>query len=250
MMTENQLKITSTLHEDYSTKINLDGETYLIDSEDLGIQKGTVMTRVFHKGKIIYSREIDYKDILNMPDSDIKLKELRKKQQQLAVQALRKEKTAHKKLYKDYLREVESLIRSNEHKEAFQVLDNALKNYSNNPIILSYKGFLEAVVNKNFCQGEMICREAIVMIKEEMPLCETFFLPILYLNLGKVFLAANNRQDAYDYFKKGLEVDSTNEHLLGEIKKLGIHGKPPLPFLQRSNLLNKYLGKLLHKLKE
>jgi tetratricopeptide (TPR) repeat protein len=83
-----------------------------------------------------------------------------------------------------------------------------------------------------------------------MPLGKEFFLPILYLNLGKAYLAANRKKDAYKSFKKGLEIDKKNEALFNELKGLGIRKKPPLPFLQRSNPLNRYLGRLLHQSKQ
>ncbi|MBE0427505.1 MAG: hypothetical protein IBX72_12785 [Nitrospirae bacterium] len=241
---DNQLKITSTLREEFSTKINIEGETYLIESEDLGNQNA-IITRVFHKGKIIHSHKIDYKDVIEKPDLDMKIRELINKEQHLAIDAFKKEKTTQKRLYKDYLEKIESLIRRNKYTEAVQLLDDALEHYPNNPIIISYKGYLEAVVYKTYSEGKKICTEAFKISKEQMPLVEVFFLSTLYLNLGRVFLLSNKKREAYDSFKKGLEFDSKNEHLLNELKKLGIRKKIPIPFLKRSNPLNKYLGKLL-----
>jgi hypothetical protein len=65
--------------------------------------------------------------------------------------------------------------------------------------------------------------------------------------MGKAYLAANKKKEAYDAFQKGLEIDKKNEDILYEIKKLGMRRKTPLPFLKRSNPLNKYIGKFTHK---
>jgi hypothetical protein len=83
-MMEKQVKIISHTH-DFSTKINLNGETYVIDSEDLGIQNPHIIIRAYQKGKIIYSHKINYKDILNRPDFNKRLSDLLKHQQQIAI---------------------------------------------------------------------------------------------------------------------------------------------------------------------
>ncbi len=247
---EKQVKITSSFSKDFSTKIILEGETYLIDSEDLGLQNPTIITRIYHKGKIIYSHTTEYKDIVNEPDFEERLKKLIQDQKKLAIDVLKKEKTSQKKLYKEYLAEVDGLIKMNKHGEALHLLNEASKHYPNNPLILSYRGYLEAAVNKYFFQGEMLCEDAIKALKEQMPLCESFFLPLLYLNLGKVYAIANNRKAAYEALKKGLEIDNTNEDIRSEMKKIGIRREPLIPFLNRSNPINKYIGKLLYKLKK
>lgn len=245
-----QVKITSSLFKDFSSKINIEGETYLVDSEDTGIKNPAIITRIYHRGKIIYSHTTKYGNIINEPDFDARLKKLIQEQKQLAIETLKKEKTSQKKLYREYLAEVEELIKLNQKYEALQLLTEALTHYPNNPLILSYRGYLEAAVNKYYFQGEMLCEEAFKGLKEQMPLGESFFLPLLYLNLGRVYAAANKRKAAYETFKKGLEIDNTNENLLNEIKKLGIRKKPAVPFLNRSNPLNKYISKLLYKIRK
>ena len=91
----------------------------------------------------------------------------------------------------------------------------------------------------------MIIIQAIKDLTEQMPLGKEFFLPALYLNLGKACLAADKRKDAYESFKRGLEIDKNNEALFNELESLGIRRKQPLSFLSRSNPLNKYLGRLM-----
>jgi tetratricopeptide (TPR) repeat protein len=244
---ENKGKSYSNLNKDFSTKITLEGETYNIETEDLGMQNPNIITHIYHKGKIISSNKISYKNILKEPDFDKRLMEMMQRQQHLAIEELKKEKLVQKKTYKDYLKEIKALIRTDSQEKALELLNKAVINYPYNPIIHSYLGFLEAAVNKQYAKGIKLCRESIKILKEQLPVESGFFLSVLYLNLGKTYLAANKKKEAYDAFQKGLETDKKNEEILYEIKNLGIRRRPPLPFLKRSNPLNKYIGKLTYK---
>jgi tetratricopeptide (TPR) repeat protein len=155
-----------------------------------------------------------------------------------------------KRPYKEYVNEVEDLLRTKNQEEAFELLTEAMEYYPYNPIILSYRGYIEALVNKEYADGIKICRESFKILKSQMSLAEGFFLPILYLNLGRTYLIANNKKDAYYSFQKGLDVDKNNEVILKELKKIGIRRNPFFPFLKRSNPLNKYIGILTYKLQK
>jgi tetratricopeptide (TPR) repeat protein len=249
-MNKEQIKITSKLRKGFNEKINVGGETYLIDSENLGTENPFIITRIYHKGAVISSHKIDYGDLLDNPDSDNKITELMQKQQQLAIKALIFKNITQNRTCKDYIKKTEALLKSNNQKEALRLLTNAIEHYPNNPFICSYQGCLEAIVNKKYSKGVNTCRNAFKVLKEQVPFGEEFFFPILYLNLGKTYLAANKRKEAYASFKKGLDIDEENRDILNEMKKLGIRRKPLLSFLKRSNPLNKYIGKLSHKFKK
>lgn len=266
-MTEKQVKIISHTH-DFSTKINLNGETYLIDLEDLGIQNPHIIIRAYQKGKIIYSHKINYEDILNKPDFNKRLSDLLKHQQQIAIEALKRGKVVPEKMhkkddieekenivtqkrtYKDYINEVETLIRTNSQKEILELLIEAMEHYPHNPILLSYRGYIEALVNRQYAEGIKICRQSFKILKNQMSLVEVFFLPILYLNLGRTYLIAKKKKEACFSFQKGLEIDKKNEDIFRELKKLGVRRKPFFPFLKRPNPLNKYIGILTYELQK
>jgi hypothetical protein len=57
-------------------------------------------------------------------------------------------------------------------------------------------------------------------------------------------------EDAIASFKKGLKYDSGNSDLKQALQKLGVRKQPPVPFLDRSNPINKYIGMMLHKAKK
>jgi tetratricopeptide (TPR) repeat protein len=242
-----QIKINPHVRA-YSTKIDLKGETYTIDSEDYGIQSPFVFTRIYHKGKILYSHTLDYRNILQEQDLDQRLKEIIEKQQQKAITALKTGKNSPSRTYNEYIKEIKTLIHENNNEEALSLSNEAAEQYPNNPVILSYSGYLEAVVHKRYADGIKLCSMALGILKRQMPLGGEFFLPTLYLNLGKAYLVANKKKDAYESFKNGIKLDKGNEVLLNEMKNLGIRRKTALPFLKRSNPLNKYIGKLTYKL--
>lgn len=65
-----------------------------------------------------------------------------------------------------------------------------------------------------------------------------------YLNLGRVYLLLNNKVEAIKTFREGL-TNGTDQDIVQELQKLGIRKRPPIPFLKRSNPINKYLGLIL-----
>ncbi len=66
----------------------------------------------------------------------------------------------------------------------------------------------------------------------------------LYLNLGRVCLMAEDKGAAVENFEQGLTLEPHNGTLMAEMRLLGMRRTPPIPFLARSNPLNRYLGRL------
>ncbi len=74
------------------------------------------------------------------------------------------------------------------------------------------------------------------------------FYPTFYLNLGRAYIAAGKKKDAVFAFQKGLSYDEENKDLLWEARKIGMRRAPAIPYLKRTNPINKYIGMILHKL--
>lgn len=240
------LKIKSKPGKEFSQKITLGGDEYIIASEDLGPARHLITTRVYHKGQILSTYEFDYAHALGQEGLDTLLAEITGKHHQEAIKALQRGKISSDKTYEEYISAVETIMRNRKPKESFALLTKALEQYPNNPFIFSYQGYLDAVVNRNFSKGIKTCREAFTILKEQVPFGEEFFHPVLYLNLGKAYLSAGKKKEAYTAFQKGLEIDPDHRELLRETRKLGERKKPPVPFLERSNMFNKLLGRFFH----
>ena len=149
----------------------------------------------------------------------------------------------------DYLRAVRSQLRSGKQKEAYGLLLQATVQHPDDPLILSYFGCLQAIVDKKYRSGVEACKRAIVLLKKKETFGEELIYPVFYLNLGRAYVAAKKKKDAIESLQKGLRYDNGNTYLKQELQKLGVRKQPPVPFLDRSNPINRYIGLILHKTK-
>jgi tetratricopeptide (TPR) repeat protein len=69
-----------------------------------------------------------------------------------------------------------------------------------------------------------------------------------YLNLGKIYLLKKDKNEAINIFRQGLHYEN-NQQIVDELNKLGRRNLAIIPFLKRSNIINKYLGIILSRLK-
>jgi len=248
MEQKDSIKITSALHKDYSTDVVIDGKKYLILTENIDPAKTTIITTVYHKGKILSTRTIDVRNVTSRPDYKKKLPELVCKQHEMIAAMLKQEHDQKFKNPSHYLNEVKSLLQKKNNKGALDLITYALKQYPDEPVLLSYYGCLEAIINKNYEYAIDTCLRAIKKLDERLPFSREFFASVFYLNLGRAYLASGNKTDAVKAFRKGLSFDKDNKDILWELMKLGSRRRPVVPYLKRTNPINKYIGRLLHKL--
>ena len=106
------------------------------------------------------------------------------------------------------------------------------------PLISSYIAYCRAQTEGVYREAVDICMEA----RKADPKNSD-----IYLNLGRIHLLAGNRKQALQVFRLGLRQER-NGRIIGELNALGNRKSPPLPFLQRSNPINKYIGMLMSRL--
>ena len=244
---EDSKKITPDPQKEITTTVVIGDQKYLVLTEDYGFDKNFIITQVYLGGKIVSTKKTDYRNILNTPNLEKKIVELMQNQHEKALSMLTAEET--EKALADYLYEIESKIHRKNYKSALALLEHASESYPGSPFLLSYYGYLEAILNKDNKKAIETCLEALRRLKGDIPEGLELFCPVLYLNLGKTYLAAGYKKAAIDAFYKGLSRDHENEELLREIKKIGSRREPIVGFLPRSHPVNKYLGMLRHKLK-
>jgi tetratricopeptide (TPR) repeat protein len=148
---------------------------------------------------------------------------------------------------REYLRQVKLHLSKGRQKDAFRLLQQAHVNFPDDPFILSYFGCLQALVDKRYRTGIENCKKALALIKKGSSFGEEMLFPVFYLNLGRAYVAAGKRKDALETFHKGLKFDNSNRDLLKELRALGKRKAAPVPFLDRSNVINKYIGLILRK---
>ena len=144
----------------------------------------------------------------------------------------------------DFIRAARASLRSGRRKDAYSTLLEAAAFYPDHPIILSYRGWLQAAVERRHQSGIASCRKAFLNFRTDDADEAAAVYPVLYLNLGRAFLLAGRKKDAIESFAKGLRFDRGHSELAREIKSLGTRRQPVVSFLSRSNPLNKYLGVL------
>ena len=104
--------------------------------------------------------------------------------------------------------------------------------------VISYYAFCIAKERGQLQTAVEYCREAIEKEPSE---------PAHYLNMGRIYLLTNERTRAIDVFREGLHHEKEPE-IISELDNLGTRKPPIIPFLKRSNFINKYLGIILSKM--
>ena len=134
-----------------------------------------------------------------------------------------------------------ALLNEDKPEEAIPCFEAMLAEGCEHPLAMSCLGLAMARAGKDLAIAEKYSLKAI----EKKPYTGEY-----YRSLAEVYLIGGKRKEAIQCIDKGLKYDSANEGLFEEMKKYGIRKKPVLPFLPRSNFLNKNIGILLSKFKQ
>jgi tetratricopeptide (TPR) repeat protein len=247
MASKSKINIVSRLSSEFNSDIKADGVTYHVQTEDMGLKTCKVISRVYQKGEVVFSRKNDYSHLVKLDKFEQKLSSLMDNQHRTTIDLFLKEKERAKKSKSEYFEEVKLLLRKGSGKEALKTLREALEKFPSDPFLLSYYGCLVAVAEHNPKEGIRICSDALTAFKASRAFGGEFFLPVFYLNLGRAYLKDSNKAEAIIAFKEGLGHDPENHDLLWELTKLGKRKPPPVPFLERGNPINKYIGKLISR---
>lgn len=239
---------TKTLSSVIITAFEIEGGKYIVKTECAHAGEPFIVTNISRKGKTVSKRQSGFEEIAKDTDRDKKIMKSMLKHHQMNIKLFTKQQLMEVRTSDEYLKELNRLIKGKDNQKALELMEDALALYPDDPFLLSYHGCIDAIVNKNYKGGINKCRNAFTSLKSRIPFGEEFFLPLLYLNLGRTYLAAGRKRDAVGSFKKGLELDSNNSDLLWEMKNIGKRQKPLMPLLKRSNPINKYIGILLHKI--
>ena len=143
---------------------------------------------------------------------------------------------------REFYIKAETNIKRNNYGEALKLLEQALKISPENPVYLSTMGLCESMMGDD-AKGERMCRMALKLAGQERD-------PMLYVNLGRVLIERGDRMQARENLMKAYKLDNTNAPAALELSRMGVRKKPVIPFLDRDHPLNRYFGRLRHKLME
>ena len=108
----------------------------------------------------------------------------------------------------------------------------------NDPGVLSRLGLTLVLVAHDEYKGVAFCEEAVKRGGETADaLCR----------LARVYHATFQKERAFRAIRRGLALDPGHEGLLELLDRMGVRRRPVLPFLPRSNFVNKFLGRLRHR---
>jgi tetratricopeptide (TPR) repeat protein len=149
------------------------------------------------------------------------------------------------------LKRIQLHLKGSRQWDAYEILKSDVLKYADDPLHVSYFGYLKSVLEGKYRSGIEDCMRAINLFQKKMWRGDQDVISahkaVLYLNLGKAYYAAGRRKDAIDTFQKGLQIDPQNRDLQATLKKVGVRKLIPIPFLNRSNPLNTFVGRMLRK---
>ena len=129
-------------------------------------------------------------------------------------------------------------LKDNNLEKATRSFEKAYKEDKENAMYMSYYGMCAAMRWGEIGLGIELCTRA---VKKE------FYKTEYYINLSRVYIKADNKKGAISVLKKGLRFDPENDIIHEELVKLGARKKPVIPFMNRSNPINKFLGMFFRK---
>ncbi|HTG01525.1 MAG TPA: tetratricopeptide repeat protein [Nitrospirota bacterium] len=151
----------------------------------------------------------------------------------------------------DSLKKIQIHLRNSRQRDAYEMLKDAMVKFYDDPMHLSFYGFLKAALDGKYRSGIEDCLRAISLFQKKLWAGDETLVStqkaVLFLNLGKAYYASGRRKDAIDAFHKGLQSDPMNRDVQVTLQKVGIRKVVLIPFLDRSNPLNSFFGKMLRK---
>lgn len=110
--------------------------------------------------------------------------------------------------------------------------------FERTPVIISQLAYCRAANGKELDDAIALATEALDHEPSN---------PLFCLNLGRIYLLAGRREDAIAIFRQGLTT-VRDQTLIAALESLGTRKPPVFPSLHRNHPLNRFFGKLLHRL--
>jgi len=120
---------------------------------------------------------------------------------------------------------------------ALACLERALK-LEDNPGWYSYLGYCIAKERGQVGKGVQLC---LISLETDSD------VPDHYLNLAKIHMVSGNKPESLRVLREGMS-RSGNAEILAVLQEFGARKSPVIPFLARSNPLNRYIGLLLSRI--
>lgn len=111
----------------------------------------------------------------------------------------------------------------------------AIYQHDPSPSVKSALAYCLAKERRQFQKAMALCRDALTAEPTN---------PEHYLQLGRIYLAADQKRQAISAFRKGLKI-RRHQPIIRELAALGLRQQPVFATLPREHFLNRTLGRLL-----
>ena len=128
-------------------------------------------------------------------------------------------------------------LKSGDTSAALDYLEKAVS-LERSPLYCSNLAIILAKEKRDFKRAVSLCNEAIRNEPKNS---------LHFLNLGRIHLLGNQKKDAIRIFNMGLRYGEDRD-IMAELKRFDRRRSPTIPFLERGNLVNRFLGKLTFRL--
>ncbi len=128
-------------------------------------------------------------------------------------------------------------MKSGDTRGALEHLESAVS-MDRNALYCSNLAICLAKEKREFKKAVSLCNEAIKKDPKNA---------LHFLNLGRVYVMADQKKEALRIFSMGLRFGKNNE-IITEMRKFERRRRPFFSFLPRENSLNKFLGKITYKM--
>jgi Flp pilus assembly protein TadD len=124
---------------------------------------------------------------------------------------------------------------------ALEHFRSAADQEKNNPYFMSFLGVSLARAERKWGPALELCETALSLKRNEAQ---------FYLNLAEVYTSSGRREEALSTLDRALVSLGNDARIRAARQKLGRRRPPALPFLDRQNALNRYLGIMRHRIAE
>lgn len=135
------------------------------------------------------------------------------------------------------LDEGRALLETDPH-SAHEIFQKAWRRNLNDPRVLSNYGLTLVLVEGDRQRGIRFCEEA---LRRGLQTTESL------VNLAKALVVTRNKEQAVRALRKAMELAPNDPRVSAEFAALGLRRPPPIPWLPREFLLNKWIGMLTWK---
>lgn len=235
----------------HTTRVLIDRRDVTVITEKMPFDKTSpkivsFATNGYEKDRVIYTLRKDFAADIDIKDA-FQLQRIIDKLHREAIEEIKAGKDTRKEPVA-YLQAIKAELDHKNTSRALQVAKEAYDLHPDDPIVLSYYGYLKAMVNSDFASALGICERAISLHPRKLPAgLGSSQKPLLYFHLTRVLLASGNRDEAVHAIYRGIGFDVEGGILHRELERLGIRRRPVIPFFGRDNALNRLLGRLRHR---